>query len=93
MSGYLLNMYTMHKVRDNYLAEILIALVITTMLLTSCSFNKNAEAMPPVHELYYELSTQEKQIYNSFNAEERANVNKNTLLSQLKNAIGDEITN
>ena len=49
--------------------------------------------MPPVHELYYKLSTEEKQIYNSFNAEERANVNKNTLLSQLKNAIGDEITN
>ena len=36
MSGYLLNMYTMHKVRDNYIAEILIVLVIATMLLTSC---------------------------------------------------------
>ena len=93
MNGYLLNTYTMHKVRDNYLAEILIALVITTMLLTSCSFNKNAEAMPPVHELYQELNSVEQQVYDSFNAEERANVNKNTLLSQLKNAIGDEITN
>ena len=26
----------MHKVRDNYIAEILIQLVIATMLLTSC---------------------------------------------------------
>ena len=83
----------MHKVRDNYTAEIIITVVVLVMILTSCSFNNKAEAMPPVHELYYELSAQEKQIYNSFNAEERTNVNKNTLLSQLKNAIGDEITN
>ena len=40
MSGYLLNMYTMHKVRDNYIAEILIVLVIATMLLTSCQQEK-----------------------------------------------------
>ena len=93
MSGYLLNMYTMRRKAQNNAAEIVITIVTIIMLLSSCSFNKNAEAMPPVHELYYELSTQEKQIYNSFNAEERANVNKNTLLSQLKNAIGDEITN
>lgn len=26
----------MHKVRDNYLAEIIVVLVIATMLLTSC---------------------------------------------------------
>ena len=62
------------------------------MALSSCSFNEKAEAMPPVHTLYYGLSTQEQAIYNSFNAIERANVNKNTSLSQLKNAIGDEIT-
>ena len=30
----------MHKVRDNYIAEILIVLVIATMLLTSCQQEK-----------------------------------------------------
>jgi len=30
----------MHKVRDNYLAEIIVVLVITTMLLTSCQQDK-----------------------------------------------------
>jgi len=80
------------KAQDNA-AEIVITIVSIAILLSSCSFNHKAEAMPPAHELYYELSAQEKQIYNSFNAEERANVNKNTSLSQLKNAIGDEITN
>ena len=70
-----------------------VIVVLTISAMSSCSFNHKVEAMPPVHELYYELSAQEKQIYNSFNAEERTNVNKNTLLSQLKNAIGDEITN
>ena len=82
----------MSKIKDNYTAEIIITLVVLIMLLTSCSFNNKADAMPPAHELYYELNVEEKQIYNSFNAIERANVNKNTSLSQLKNAIGDEIT-
>ena len=45
--------------------------------------------MPPVHELYYELSVREKEIYNSLNAEERANVNKNTYIYQLRQAIDD----
>jgi hypothetical protein len=44
MSGYLLNTYTMHKVRDNYIAEIIIVLVITTMLLTSCASTSNCPA-------------------------------------------------
>ena len=83
----------MVKKAQNNAAEIIITIVTIIILLNSCSFNNKAEAMPPVHELYYELSVEEKQVYNSFNAEERANVNKNTLLSQLKNAIGDEITN
>jgi hypothetical protein len=83
----------MRKVADNYTAEIIILIVIATMLLTSCSFNHRAEAMPPIHELYYELSVQEKQVYNSLSAEERANVNKNTQMHQLKNALGDEFTN
>jgi len=62
-------------------------------LISSCSFNHEAGAMPPVHELYYELSVHEKQVYNSLSAEERANVNKNTQMHQLKNALGDEFTN
>ena len=79
------------KAQDNA-AEIVITAISIAILLGSCSFNSKADAMPPAHELYYELSVEEKQIYNSFNAIERANVNKNTSLSQLKNAIGDEIT-
>jgi len=35
MSGYLLNMYTMHKVRDNYLAEVIILIVIIIMFITN----------------------------------------------------------
>ena len=62
-------------------------------LISSCSFNHEAEAMPPVHELYYELNVHEKQIYNSLSAEERVNVNKNTEMHQLKNALGDDFTN
>ena len=62
-------------------------------LISSCSFNHKAEAMPPVHELYYELSVHEKQVYNSLSAEERVNVNKNTEMHQLKNALGDDFTN
>ena len=34
----------MHKVRDNYLAEIILVLVITTMLLTSCRSTNNCPA-------------------------------------------------
>ena len=61
------------------------------MALSSCSFNEKAEAMPPVHTLYYGLSEQEQAVYNSFNAEERANVNKNTEMHQLRQAL-DTIT-
>ena len=80
------------RAQDNA-AEIIITIVAIIMLLSSCSFNHKAEAMPPVHELYYELSVHEKQVYNSLSAEERANVNKNTEMHQLKNALGDEFTN
>ena len=65
----------------------------TIALVSSCSFNHEAEAIPPVHELYYELSVHEKQVYNSLSAEERVNVNKNTEMHQLKNALGDDFTN
>ena len=36
MSGYLLNMYTMRRVADNYTAEIIITVVVLVMILTSC---------------------------------------------------------
>ena len=54
MSGYLTNTYTMRKVKDN-IAEIIVA-TLTVAALSSCSFNHKAEAMPPVHKLYDELS-------------------------------------
>ena len=88
MSGYLVNMYTMRKVKDN-IAEIIVA-TLTVAALSSCSFNHKAEAMPPVHELYDELSVYEKQEYNSYNAEERANVNKNQYIYQLRQALACE---
>ena len=34
----------MSKIKDNYLAEILIVLVIATMLLTSCASTSNCSA-------------------------------------------------
>jgi len=71
----------------------IIITISTIALASSCSFNHEAEAMPPVHELYYELSVHEKQVYNSLSAEERTNVNKNTEMHQLKNALGDDFTN
>ena len=77
----------MSKIKDNYTAEIIITVVVLVMILTSCSFNEKAEAMPPVHTLYYGLSEQEQAVYDSFNAEERANVNKNTYIHQLRQAL------
>ena len=71
----------------------IIVIISAITLISSCSFNHEAEAMPPVHELYYELSVHEKQVYNSLSAEERANVNKNTQMHQLKNALGNDFTN
>ena len=70
-----------------------VIVVLTISAMSSCSFNHKAEAMPPVHELYYELSAKEQQVYNYFSAEERANVNTNSNIWQLKTAIGDEFTN
>ena len=77
----------MSKIKDNYTAEIIITLVVLIMILTSCSFNEKAEAMPPVHTLYDGLSKQEQAVYNSFNAQERFNVNKNVYMYQLKQAL------
>ena len=66
-----------------------IALIIAALILTitSCSFNHKAEAMPPVHALYNGLSEQEQGVYNSFNAVERMNVNKNQYIYQLRQAL------
>ena len=89
MSGCL-KVFTMHKIKDNYTAEIIVIIVFTVALLSSCSFNHEAEAMPPVHELYNELSVYEKQEYDSYNAEERANVNKNEYIYQLRQALACE---
>ena len=66
-----------------------IVLIITALILTitSCNFNNKAEAMPPVHTLYDGLSEQEQGVYNSFNAVERMNVNKNQYIYQLRQAL------
>tara|TARA_R100000742_G_C4257036_1_gene74899 strand:- start:121 stop:390 length:270 start_codon:yes stop_codon:yes gene_type:complete len=67
-----------------WIVFVIIAIIMT---LSSCTFNESAKAMPPVHTLYDGLSAEEKEIYNSFNAEERANVNKNTEMHQLRQAL------
>ena len=51
MSGYLLNMYTMRRVADNYTAEIIILVVITVMLLTSCGSTKKC-CIKTANEVY-----------------------------------------
>ena len=55
------------------------------LMVSSCSFNE----MPPVHNLYNDLSAKEQRAYNSLNAKERANVNKNKYIHQLRQAIDD----
>ena len=44
------------------------------------------------HPLYERLTEEEKKEYNSLNETEKANVNQNTELHQLKNALGEEGT-
>ena len=66
---------------------IIFVIMAIIMTLNSCTFNENAKAMPPVHTLYEGLGAEEKEIYNSFNAEERKNVNKNTEMHQLRQAL------
>ena len=43
------------------------------------------------HPLYEKLTEEEKKEYDSLNETEKANVNKNTELHQLKNALGEEV--
>ena len=38
----------MHKVKDNYIAEIIITIVVVTMLLTSCASTNNCPAYAQV---------------------------------------------
>ena len=64
-----------------------VIIVLTISAMSSCSFNHKAEAMPPVHALYNGLSEQEQGVYNSFNAVERMNVNKNQYIYQLRQAL------
>ena len=75
----------MQKVKQNYIAELIIISSVAIALLTSCSNRK--------HKLYDELSNEEKVIYNSLTKEERVNVNKNTYLYQLRQALDTTNTN
>ena len=43
------------------------------------------------HALYESLTEEEKKEYDSLNKTERSNVDKNTELHQLKNALGDKV--
>ena len=77
----------MQKVKDNYVAELIVAGAITIALLSSCEIGESAKAMPPVHPLYNELSEEEKGVYNTLNAEDREVINWNTELHQLRQAL------
>ena len=81
----------MQKVKDNYVAEIIVASAITLALLSSCEVGESAKAMPPVHPLYQEFTDEEKGVYNMLNANERATVNNNTELHQLRQALDTNI--
>ena len=50
MSIYL-NQWTMHKVRDNYTAEIIITIVVLIMILTSCGGTKKC-CIKTANEVY-----------------------------------------
>ena len=77
----------MQKVKDNYVAELIVAGAITIALLSSCEIGESAKAMPPVHQLYEQFTEEEKGVYNILNAEEREVVNRNTELHQLRQAL------
>ena len=77
----------MQKVKDNYVAELIVAGAITIALLSSCEIGESAKAMPPVHQLYEQFTEEEKGVYNMLNAEEREVVNRNTELHQLRQAL------
>ena len=49
----LLIIYNMSKIKDNHLAEIIIALIIATTLLTSCVEQAESSENMPSQEEYY----------------------------------------
>ena len=51
MSGYLVNTYTMHKIKDNYTAEIIVIIVFTIALLSSCGSTKKC-CIKTANEVY-----------------------------------------
>jgi hypothetical protein len=77
----------MQKVKENYVAELIVAGAVTLALLSSCEVGESAKAMPPVHPLYQEFTDEEKGVYNMLNANERATVNSNTELHQIRQAL------
>ena len=77
----------MQKVKDNYVAELIVAGAITIALLSSCEIGESAKAMPPVHQLYEQFTEEEKGVYNMLNAEDREVINRNTELYQLRQAL------
>ena len=77
----------MQKVKDNYVAELIVVGAITIALLSSCEIGESAKAMPPVHQLYEQFTEEEKGVYNILNAEQREVVNRNTEMHQLRQAL------
>ena len=77
----------MQKVKENYVAELIVAGAVTLALLSSCEVGESVKAMPAVHPLYNEFSEEEKGVYNMLNAEDREVINRNTELYQLRQAL------
>ena len=49
----IINIYNMSKIKNNYLAELIIALIIATTLLTSCVEQAESSENMPSQEEYY----------------------------------------
>ena len=81
----------MQKVKDNYVAELIVASAVTLALLGSCEVGESAKAMPAIHPLYQEFTDEEKGVYNMLNAEQREVVNRNTEMHQLLTRCGSVV--
>tara|TARA_R100000988_G_scaffold103114_1_gene80925 strand:+ start:1666 stop:1923 length:258 start_codon:yes stop_codon:yes gene_type:complete len=77
----------MQKVKQNYVAEFIVAGAVAMALLTSCEVGTKSNAMPAVHPLYNEFSEEEKGVYNTLNAKDREVINRNTEIYQLRQAL------
>ena len=77
----------MQKVKENYVAELIVAGAVTLALLSSCQVGESAKAMPAIHPLYQQLDNEEKGVYNMLNAKQREVVNRNTELHQIRQAL------